>query len=60
MKKVLMSPTKIQQTKIEFTKLALSSKQSQCTLIHGYIKTLNPNFVFLLQSMPYGVKIGPH
>ena len=33
---------------------------SQCTLIHGYIKTPNTNFVFLLQSMPYDVKIGPH
>ena len=31
-----------------------------CTLIHGYIKTPNTNFVFLLQSMPYDVKIGPH
>ena len=31
-----------------------------CTLIHGYIKTPNMNFVFLLQSMPYDVKIGPH
>ena len=27
---------------------------------HGYIKTPNTNFVFLLQSMPYDVKIGPH
>ena len=31
-----------------------------CTLIHGYIKTPNMNFVILLQSMPYDVKIGPH
>ena len=30
-----------------------------CTLIHGYIKTPNINFVFLLQSMPYDVKKGP-
>ena len=33
---------------------------SHCTLIHGYIKTPNTNFVFLLESMPYDVKIGPH
>ena len=33
---------------------------TQCTLIHGYIKTPNMKFVFLLQSMPYDVKIGPH
>ena len=32
----------------------------QCTLIHGYIKSPNMNFVFWLQSMPYDVKIGPH
>ena len=31
-----------------------------CTLIHGYIKAPNLNFVFLLQSMPYDVKIVPH
>ena len=29
-------------------------------LIHGYIKIPNTVFVFLLQSMPYDVKIGPH
>ena len=33
---------------------------AQCTLIHGYIKSPNMNFVFLLQSMPYDIKIGPH
>ena len=32
----------------------------QGTLIHGYIKTPNMNFVFWLQSMPYDVKTGPH
>ena len=31
----------------------------QCTLIHGYIKSPNTKFVFLLESMPYDVKIGP-
>jgi hypothetical protein len=31
-----------------------------CTLIHGYIKSPNMNFVFWLQSMPYDVKIGSH
>ena len=32
----------------------------KCFSAHGYIKTPNTNFVFLLQSMPYDVKIGPH
>ena len=35
-------------------------KCSHCTLIHGYIKSPNLNFVFWLQSLPYDLKIGPH
>ena len=38
----------------------LQPNAPQCTLINRYIKTPNTNFVFLLQSMPYDVKIGPH
>ena len=43
-----------------FSKTCFLDRGTQCTLIHGYIKTTNTNFVFLLQSMPYDVKIGPH
>ena len=41
------------------TAVAWSAKPWLCTLINGYIKTSNTNFVFLLQSMPYDVKKGP-
>ena len=39
---------------------ARSTKHTDTYVSVGYIKTPNMNFVFLLQSMLYDVKIGPH